>query len=86
VSLGPFELLYRQVNGRAELGDVGVRDPNGPCEFFDGNGYDGRGDCLSDGHYLCVECSHLSAHALRFTETNEGKGERLRLFWRRRRP
>lgn len=78
--------LVASVNGRTLppfLGQVGVRDPDGPCEMFDGQHYDGRGDCTSDGHYLCVECSHLSPEAPRFHNDRAGRADRLRLFWSR---
>lgn len=79
-----WEALYRHVNGLpAPFGTVGVRDPDFHCEFYDAQGYDGKGDCQSDGHYECKNCSHLSPRAPRFTETDEGRGERLRLYWRR---
>lgn len=81
-----WETLYRFVNDKPSLvGTVGVRDPEYPCEEFDGKHYDGWGRCHSDGHYLCVECSHLSPDAPRFTQDRRGRGDRLRLFWRRRR-
>ncbi len=74
------------VNGRTFLGQVGVRDPDGPCEAFDGKGYDGRGHCKSDGHYLCVECSELAPDAPRFEEYGrDGRRDRLRLFFASRR-
>ena len=65
------------------LGAPGVRDPDDECEIFNTRGYDGRGDCLSDGHYLCEECSHLSPDAPRFHNDRAGRGDRLRLFWGR---
>lgn len=34
------------------LGDAGVRDPAYPCDAYE-PGEPGRGDCESDGHYLC---------------------------------
>lgn len=81
-----WESLVRFVNDRPPLiGTVGVRDPEYPCELFDGKGYDGRGDCDSDGHYLCVECSLLSPESPRFTEYGrDGRRDRLRLYWRRK--
>ncbi len=64
-----WEMLRREVNGLPGfVGQPGVRDPDGLCEAFDGAGYDGTGNCDSDGHYLCVECSHLSPEAPRFEE------------------
>lgn len=86
MSLEQWQNLCEQVNGRPGLfGTVGVRDPDGPCELFDGLGYDGGGDCMSDGHYLCTECSHLSPEAPRFEENygRDGRRDRLLLFWHR---
>jgi hypothetical protein len=75
-----WEELSRAINGQpALLGTIGVRDPDGVCEDFDGRHYDGSGDCHSDGHYLCVECSHLSPDAPRF-DGLAGRYDRLRLF------
>ena len=36
------------------------------CPWFDGRGYNGKGSCLSNGHYRCVDCSKLSPNAPRF--------------------
>lgn len=84
MSLEAWNELYANVNGRTRLGQVGVRDPDGICEVFDGRGYDGSGRCSSDGHYLCVECSELSPEAPRFVEYGRaGRADRLRLFWSR---
>lgn len=85
----PWANLIERLNGRAGfIGTAGVRDPEHPCEVFDGEGYDGGGDCLSDGHYLCVECSELSPDAPRFQEYGAaGRLDRiraLRLTQRRR--
>lgn len=82
-----WEELCAHVNGLTTLGDPGVRDPEHPCEEFDGRSYDGAGACDSDGHYLCVECSHLSPDAPRFVENygRDGRRDRLLLFWNRRR-
>jgi hypothetical protein len=79
--------LIENVNGRTFLGQIGVRDPDGLCEVFDGQGYDGRGKCMSDGHYLCVDCSLLSPEATRFEGNygRDGRRDRLLLFWRRKR-
>lgn len=82
-ALQRWEDLYREVNRLPpRLGAVGVRDPDGVCEAFDGNGYDGMGRCHSDGHYLCVECSELAPDAPRFVEYDrDGRRDRLRAFW-----
>jgi hypothetical protein len=84
-ALKQWEDLVRFVNSAPpRFGAPGVRDPDYPCEVFDGDGYNGRGDCLSDGHYLCEECSHLSPKASRFGGI-EGRSDRLLLFWGRKR-
>lgn len=76
--------LIANVNGRTFLGQAGVRDPEHICEDFDRKGYDGSGQCWSDGHYLCVHCSELSPEAPRFTEHGvAGRADRLRLYWDR---
>lgn len=86
-ALQNWEALRRFVNSEPPLfGAVGVRDPEYPCAEFDGKNYDGRGDCKSDGHYLCKECSKLSPDAPRFAEHGaEGRADRLLLFWSRHR-
>lgn len=55
-----WNALYAEVNGRPPVGTLGVRDSEFPCEEYDGKGYDGNGLCMSDGHYECRRCSHLS--------------------------
>lgn len=71
--------LYAHANGRTTLGEVGVRDPEYPCSEFDASGYDGYGNCQSDGHYLCTECSKLSKSAPRFSENGaDGRMDRIR--------
>jgi hypothetical protein len=87
MTLLDWENLRRFVNNQPVLfGTVGVRDPDNVCEVFDGKNYDGTGDCLSDGHYLCKECSHLSPRAPRFEEYGaQGRADRLLLYWARRR-
>jgi len=85
MSLRDWEALVRFVNGKPALfGTVGVRDPEHPCSEYDARGYDGSGDCKSDGHYECVNCSKLSPHAPRFEEHGaSGRADRLLLFWAR---
>jgi hypothetical protein len=77
-----WQALVRFVNG--SLGGDGIRDPENLCVEFDGRGYNGMGQCHSDGHYLCTDCSHLSPNAPRFTWDLDGRADRLRLFWRRK--
>lgn len=78
-----FRKLYLEVNCIAYVGRVGERDPENPCGEFDDAGYDGTGDCMSDGHYVCTDCSKLSPEAPRFNQSREGRVDRLRLFWSR---
>ncbi len=62
-----WAILEAEVNGQCIVGMPGVRDPEHPCDVFDplpeGEHPDGRGDCLSDGHYMCRECRRLSARS-----------------------
>jgi hypothetical protein len=77
--------LVEKINGRpGAFGFSGVRDPENPCDHYDARGYSGHGNCLSDGHYECTGCSHLSPEAPRF-QSRDGRGDRLRLFWARAR-
>lgn len=76
--------LEAAVNGRTFFGMRGVRDPDNRCDDFTATGYDGTGTCHSDGHFMCVECAHLSPEAPRFVDHERaGRGDRLRLFWDR---
>ena len=76
-----WHCLVENVNGRSVLGQAGVRDPDGPCEAFTATAYDGSGKCMSDGHYLCVECSELSPDAPRFFQYGvSGRLDRIRLL------
>lgn len=77
MSVAHFIAAYRE-----RMGVVGVRDPEHPCEDFNGRGYEGRGRCKSDGHYLCTECSELSPEASRFVEYGrDGRRDRLILHF-----
>lgn len=60
-ALNRWYALVSELNGRPLVGTPGIRDVDHPCEEYDGKGYDGRGRCDSDGHYECVNCSHLRA-------------------------
>lgn len=60
--------LIRALNDAPPMcGDAGVRDPEYPCDAFDPLPDrvkpTGRGDCMGDGHYMCRECSMLSAES-----------------------
>lgn len=71
--------LHAFANGTTTVETVGVRDPENPCDAFDARGYDGDGDCASDGHYLRTECSRLSPDAPRFHEHGaRGRLDRIR--------
>ena len=69
-TIDAWKLLEHEVNGRAVVGMLGVRDPEFPCdEYQPTDNVDllgmrvtapGDGLCDSDGHYLCVGCVHLS--------------------------
>jgi hypothetical protein len=48
--------LVAEVNGRAVLGQPGMRDPDAPCDDF--NPGTPSGECRTDGHYMCDECTH----------------------------
>ena len=56
-----WRALIEDLNGIQE-----TRDPSSPCEAWD---YveepTGLGDCMTDGHYRCVECKHIALSALR---------------------
>lgn len=56
--------LVATANGRTLVGMAGVRAPGEECEGFS-PGEPGFGDCDTDGHYMCVECSCISKRALR---------------------
>jgi hypothetical protein len=38
------------------FGQAGVRDPDHPCDDFSPG--EPRGQCMTDGHYMCLECEH----------------------------
>ncbi len=38
------------------FGANGVRDPEYPCAAFVGGSPTTRGECQTDGHYMCNEC------------------------------
>ena len=63
-----WRALYAELNGgRVPDGTPGIRDQDAPCEHYDLDGSLGAvfSDCETDGHYLCEECVHISARALR---------------------
>lgn len=51
-------LLAFETIERRTFGAPGVRDPNALCEAFEPGEPGPRGDCSTDGHYLCDECVH----------------------------
>lgn len=71
-ALERWGVLVRFVNASDGVGAAGVRDPEFPCILFNAEGYAGTGDCMSDGHYLCVDCSLLSPDADRFHQFGAG--------------
>lgn len=61
-----WDALVRALNEYPpRVGDAGIRDPEYPCAAFDPLPDrvkpTGDGDCHGDGHYMCRECSQLSA-------------------------
>ena len=64
----PWQALYEELNGIHTFALRGVRDTQYPCETFDPTTTrpTGDGECMGDGHYLCLECSHLSARSERW--------------------
>lgn len=69
-----WHAVYEHVNGRLFLGEPLVRDPNAICDAFDPVpnadwlGLElraaGNGNCGTDGHYLCLSCTHISKEAV----------------------
>lgn len=63
--------LYFEINsgaGRVPDGITGIRDVDAPCEAFvlvESERPDGGGDCETDGHYLCAECTRIKLAVLR---------------------
>ena len=72
--------LEAAVNGRTTVGQIGVRDPESPCESYRPRpgarpfAHVSEADvgpwnkCETDGHYMCVECLEISIEALRGRE------------------
>jgi hypothetical protein len=57
----------RAITGRSRtpVGLPGNRDPEFRCLQYDPRRKRGEhGDCDTDGHYLCVGCTHISEYAL----------------------
>lgn len=48
--------LHLPVIGMPQVGTPGIRDIHHPCEVFEYG--DPKGDCETDGHYMCKECRH----------------------------
>ncbi len=67
----PWRALVAEINGGRILdGEPGIRDVDHPCDVFEpadepGEYSEGGGTCDTDGHYLCLECVHISTSALR---------------------
>lgn len=65
-----WRALLAELNGRPLDGTLGIRDVDAPCYEFEPYGQPnehspGEGACETDGHYLCVECKHISLRAVR---------------------
>jgi hypothetical protein len=69
---GRWNALVAEVNGMPLVGTPGVRDVEHPCAEYDGLGQYGDGLCLSDGHYECRNCSHLSPDAPQMSGIKNG--------------
>lgn len=52
------------------LGVEGIRDTFAPCELYQIG--KAAGDCWTDGHYLCEECSHLDVTSDYYRHQFEG--------------
>jgi len=48
--------VHLPIIGMPQVGTPGIRDINHPCEVFAYG--DPKGDCETDGHYMCKECRH----------------------------
>lgn len=59
-----WRALVAEINGAPLLGTPGVRDFLAPCDAFN-PGEPGQGNCSTDGHYLCDECTEIALHVLR---------------------
>ena len=56
-ALTRWNILVDQINGREVFGAPGVRDPEYPCSGFDPGEPTLSGECETDGHYMCDECT-----------------------------
>lgn len=86
-----WRALMAQINasggsGRISDGEPGIRDVDAPCGLYEPEEVpmdaEIRGDCETDGHYLCAEgttvCAHISARELwRRRDRCEGCGGEL---------
>jgi len=64
---GTVALLWRPVLFDPHFGKPGIRDSDHPCSGFE-PGDPGTGSCDTDGHYMCLECKHMSRSAVAFRE------------------
>jgi hypothetical protein len=70
----PWRALVSEINGgRIPDGEPGIRDVDAPCEDFSpvGEPFErsaGGGSCVTDGHYICSECVHISLAEVRRRE------------------
>jgi DNA-directed RNA polymerase subunit RPC12/RpoP len=65
-SLDSVPFVWRALVAELNGVDLNTRDPANPCEAFDQtDDPDGSGECMTDGHYMCVECKLICLSALR---------------------
>lgn len=57
-ALARWNALFAFVNDHPTIGVAGVRDTANPCEDFTPGTPTTRGQCDTDGHYVCDECEY----------------------------
>jgi hypothetical protein len=57
-ALQRWTILVGVVNNRPLVGTPGVRDVDYPCSAFEPGEPTTAGECETDGHYMCNECTH----------------------------
>lgn len=60
----------------AEIGEIGVRDPESICEEYVPGSSDEDADCQTDGHYLCAGC-RKKRKTYKFSELCKADQDRL---------
>ena len=53
------EVVERARLAKGFLEEDGIRDPEYPCAEFKKGQSDWSSSCMSDGHYLCKDCSNF---------------------------